>query len=160
MKRCFRTFAFGLSLSALLAGAFGMGCGGEEEAPAAGPIDGTWLITSLTCNAVAQSLGTVTSQIVITNTSGTTTDADSASGCTITTAEGLAYPASGTLNITNGNQTCSSACSSGCGGPSNDGTKTFVYVVTGTTMTFTRTADGTGQDCPNGEEIIFTFAKQ
>jgi hypothetical protein len=160
MRKFHRTLAFSLTVCAVLAGGFGMGCGGEEEAPAAGPIDGTWLVTSLTCNGVSQNLGTVTTQIVIANTSGTTTDADSASGCTITTAEGLAYPASGTLLLTNGNQTCSSACSSGCGGPSNDGTKTFVYVVTGTTMTFTRTADGTGQDCPNGEEIIFTFAKQ
>src|SRR4051794_158272 len=97
-----------LCVSLLLAAGFAS-CNSDPAPAAAGPVDGTYTLTSETCAGAAHN-GAVGSTLTVTNT--TATFVATTGSCTTTYGITLAY--SGTNGVVT--QQVSKSCSSGCGG--------------------------------------------
>ncbi len=128
-----------------------------------GPVDGTWKETGLTCNgAVTTGHGTVT--VTISNTTGTSSYADS-NGCVQNEPATVSYPNTSSFTWTgSGTSTCSGTCQQGCGNTSSDGgpnsPQTFTYARSGNTLTITEVQNGNEGDCGPGQTVQYTLQKQ
>lgn len=131
-----------LSLALLLTVGLAAGCGDDDPAVTGGPIDGTWLVTSLTCDGAAQPIGTFT--LKVDNTAGTFVQ-QFAPNCIANLAEDYSYPDDKTFSISAKTIDCNpnTGCSAIFGGadcpplpPKTD----FTYTRSGKTLTFSRTA--------------------
>jgi hypothetical protein len=150
---------------ALILALAGASCGGEDEATfAAGSIDGTWQINSVTCNGSSTSfLGGATSMnLIISGATGSFVTAWPSS-CVATEGNTYAYSGTATFALTTVNRVCSGTCSGAeCtdNGSITDPATVETVSRTGNTMTFTHTSDGTTDPCTSGQTAVFTFIKQ
>ncbi len=131
-----------------------------SNAPGAGPIDGSFAITSTKCNGVAQTI-TTAQVIAIANLAGTVVITDGS--CTETDTEIFSYPAADQIGMQQAGVACSASCTSGqCMASSTVQTTPTVYTfaLSGTTLTFTRTSASNDEDCPTGEATEITLTKQ
>lgn len=127
-----------------LAGFMAMsGCNDSSDSTAsAGPVDGTWKVTTWTCGTrdVLTAAGSPTIKATISNTSGSN-DVTVSASCTQTIAQTFAY--SGTsVTMTSGATTCSSACSGAqcTAAAASNSQSVYTYTLTGTTiLSLTRT---------------------
>lgn len=136
------------------------GCFGTEDLPSAtGPIDGSYAVSSVTCNGVAQSFGTAVMAMAISNLAGTFTQTDT--GCVKTNPQTYTYPSSTTMTMADGATSCTPADCAGAGDCASTGgtAETYTYALSGSTLTLTR-VDTAGDMCTAGETAIITLAKQ
>ena len=150
----------GLSISVfffLFTGCFGNGdLGGTGGAP--GPIDGSWNLTSLTCNGSSNNLGGETQVLAVQGTAATQTG--NLGSCQQTTPLTLEFLTSATLAAAAGNTSCSSGCNPSCGTATPLPRLEYTYsVLGGSTLTWTRTAATAGEDCPVGQTIVRHYSK-
>ena len=135
-------------------------CGDDDGG---GPMDGTWQVTSLTCDGMdATQIPQMT--LNVDNGSGTFV-LGFGPDCVATIDESYSYPDGETVSITPNGITCdpNSACTNAFGAerlptpPPTD----FAYTVNGNTLTFTKTSGGPPADtCPAGAQEVYTMAKQ
>lgn len=111
----------------------------------AGPIDGTWVQVSGTCNGSAES--GANGVLMVADLAGEYDQALN-DGCTISTPVTFTYPSTGTTTVLTGTRQCGSSCSgsdqtsSGCGTSSQTSPWNADYTVVGNTMTLTITNSG------------------
>ena len=128
------------------------GCGDDDGG---GPMDGTWQVTSLSCDGMdATQIPQMT--LNVDNTSGTFV-LGFGPDCVATIDETYSYPDGETVSITPTGITCdpNGGCAAVFGAdclptpPATD----FAYVVSGNTLTFTKTSGGPPADnCPAGAQ--------
>lgn len=154
--------ALSLSFALVLGAALVSGCGDDDPAVTGGPIDGTWLVTSLTCDGAAQPIGTFT--LKVDNTAGTFVQ-QFAPNCIANLDEDYAYPDAQTFSINAKTIDCTpnTGCSAIFGGadcpplpPKTD----FTYARNGKTLTFSRTASLPSDPCPTGQKVEFVMEQQ
>jgi len=131
-------------------------CGGGGSAASGGPIDGTWKLSSLTCNGTPQQLaGFVFS---ISNATGSLVETFSAT-CVATVNETYTYPSASAFSMAPQSIACnpSSGCGSLFGGqncPPIPPKLDYTYTLSGSTLTFTRISAG-NEPCPAGQTAVF-----
>lgn len=148
------TLAWVLALAAPL-----VACGDDDDG---GPIDGTWQVTTLSCDGMdATQIPQIT--LNVNNGSGTFS-LGFGPDCLATIDETYSYSGE-TVAITPTAIGCdpSGGCTAAIGGaclplpPPTD----FAYAVDGDTLTFTKTSGGPPADnCPAGTQEVYTMVRQ
>jgi len=132
-------------------------CGDDDG----GPIDGTWSVTSLSCDSVDSTM-VPPSTFYVNNTSGSFV-LNFGADCVATIDETYAYSGD-TMTITPTAVNCDpgTGCAAAIGGaciPLPPPT-TFSYAVNGNTLTFSKTSEGPQDTCPAGTAVLYTMQKQ
>jgi hypothetical protein len=145
------------------------GClGGSDDSgtlSATGPLDGTYQMSSLTCNGTPTSFlptGATAAFLVFNGSTGSFITTGFASGCVATEGNVYTYPSSTTLTLQKVNRVCSGGSCSGSEctpTSSSDPVQTHSYLLGGTTLQLTRTSAG-DDGCSNGQAAVATLIKQ
>jgi hypothetical protein len=130
-----------------------------------GPIDGVWTLQSMTCDGVAQDLGSTSFKFTITNIKGVM--ADSHDSCTRLETVSIEYPAAGKIKITHdGDKQCDGSCTSNTGSQNDCSASTgngdieeHDYSMSGNTLKISNVSEGGDEDCPAGQTTEFTLTK-
>ncbi len=153
----------------LLIFGIGTGCLGKTDGSAApstgtGPINGTYILASMSCNGSSGSfLGTGESgkYVVISNSTGSFITSFT-SGCVNTEGNVYTYPTSSTFTMQKVNRVCSGTSCSGSECTADSSTSTALdwsYTLSGTLLTLTRTSAG-NDGCSAGQATVYTANKQ
>jgi hypothetical protein len=127
---------------------------------AAGPIDGSYSLTSFKCDGVESLGGAV---IVYTVANSTASAAETkGGGCIQTDTFAASYPSSTTYSSTRTAKACSAECTAGqCSATTVTGEAAQVetYALSGSTLTFTRVETATDADCASGQTVVAVLTK-
>ena len=144
----------------LAAAGCGKDSGDDDDDDGAGPIDGSWQVTELTCDGFAQAIPLFTVNIdgdvgtFVLSMPGT---------CTATFTEEYGYPDASTIEITPTAASCSpdaASCAPVFGGATDCPTPPptdFAHGTTGGGITFTRVSAGPQDNCPAGQTVRYVM---
>jgi hypothetical protein len=162
MRRTLLTLAMTLSACGDDGGLTDAGGGPDgttTDGPVGGPIDGSWLVESFTCDGTPQMIPRLT--VHIARSSGSFV-IEIPTVCTSTITESYSYPTATSIAIAPTANDCDpdgAACAPAFGGvdvcPTPPPT-TFDFVRAGSSLTFSRTSAGPPVDsCPAGQRVEY-----